>query len=237
MEKHKNSEFLGIDWSKKGWVFCYFDGSNAAIEIREKFSVENFLKRVLVDIPIGILPDRFRICDMMARKLLKERKSSIYPVPPWRAIITNSYKKGLCISRKLTGKGFSKQLWNIRKPIIEVNLYLREHPDQREIIYESHPELCLKALCGKDFPSKHTPEGIRKRIEFLKKFNLNVERFDDEFKKIILDVIDACILAISATFLLECVCEKNVGVFGITPKICYPAPDNSLNRSGECGCS
>ena len=213
---------IGVDWSSIGWVFCKVENGVAKVEVKERFEVKESTLH-LVDIPIGIPEKSFRRCDFEAKRLLSIRSSTIFLVPPYRALLASSYKEALYISRKLAGKGFPKQLWNIRERILEVVTYLSAHPELKGRVIESHPELCFLSLSGRKMPSKHRREGMAERTALLGRYVENLKDVVKENKRISKDVVDSCALSVCSNFDLECVPEDpEMGVHSIEAKICFP---------------
>lgn len=139
---------------------------------------------ILVDIPIGLPTEGtresdFRACDREARKALEERKSSVFPVP------RREVADGLLSELKI-GKTEGKKAWtwknarrvlNQRKPpvrrgegrmtaqsfailskIVEVDGLYRRLNKAKQIVRETHPEVCFWALNRKErmgFAKKH----------------------------------------------------------------------------------
>jgi predicted RNase H-like nuclease len=73
-----------------------------------------------------------RLSDLGARRILKARKSSIFPVPCREAVYMESYEKACEVNEKLTGKRISKQAWNIIPKIRDVDSFLVENKNFRE---------------------------------------------------------------------------------------------------------
>ena len=78
---------------------------------------------ILVDIPIGLRQNGNleRLCDKEARKVLGNRKSSVFPVPCRNAVYQSTYQEASSINFQLTGKYISKQSWFISGRIRQVD--------------------------------------------------------------------------------------------------------------------
>ena len=158
----------GIDGCRKGWVAVVLrDGRFDAVV--DAPSIEALRSRLDVDawgidMPIGMLPDRFRTTDGLAKKMLGRRHSTIFPVPP-RPVVECADKaqaRQLCVS--LTGKSFSEQAWNIFGPILEVDRAVADGWTP----YEIAPELAFAAMAGEVVNEpKRTAAGRQRRIELL----------------------------------------------------------------------
>jgi len=167
-------------------------------------------KNILVDIPIG-LPDFHqtpRICDVEARKLLGNRRSSVFPAPIREILYSKNYEEANITSKRLTGKGISKQTFGILPKIIEVDEFIQSNQNSSKIINEAHPEVCFLSLTG-GISMKHnkkTQDGFQERIEILNKYWQPAE---EAIAKAFLwysgyrvardDIVDALVLAIVAT--------------------------------------
>lgn len=122
---------------------------------------------VLVDIPIGLC-DGPRACDVEARVLLGAARSRVFPAPCRAAAEAASYPEANRISKQITGKGLSKQAWNITAKIREVDAFVRSTPDARDVVRECHPEVCFTGLLGRPIlASKKTDEGLEERMNAL----------------------------------------------------------------------
>ncbi len=215
----------GIDGAKGGWIVCKI--INEEINIFFSPKIPNIEEKTLIDIPIGIPENRFRRCDIQAKQILSKRSGSIFLVPVRQALYANTYEEALKINRKFTGKGFPKQLWNIRKKIQEIDQILISNPRFSEILIESHPEICFLKLSGKLLPPKKTPQGFLTRIEILENllpgFKRKTHKIFQKFQKYKYDILDACILAAALKFPLSFIPEQpEYDVFGIPMRIAYP---------------
>ena len=141
--------------------------------------VEARFELVLIDIPIGLLDEGPRSCDVEARKLLGPRRSSVFPAPSRRLLRARSYR-GQC----------SIQLWNILGKIREVDQVMTPRLQRR--VRESHPECSFALLNGAPmrFPKK-TPEGLAERRALVGPVRRLPGAAED-------DVLDACALLWSA---------------------------------------
>jgi predicted RNase H-like nuclease len=214
--------FVGVDGCSAGWFAVFLAAENeknceCKVELFPKFSAiidhlkkeheqANFL--ILIDMPIGLKSGGSgeRLSDLEARKILKARKSSIFPVPCREAVYAESYEKACKVNKELAGKSISKQAWNIVPKIRDVDSFLIENETFREKVKEVAPEICFQALTG--FPmkfSKKNPDGFFERIEAL----ISVCQLTDEIVRAAIskyrrkevakdDILDALAAAITA---------------------------------------
>lgn len=209
------SFIIGVDGCPTGWVGATINSENEfKIEffstVQKLWNSYPYTELILIDIPIG-LRDKGkdpRLCDMLARKFLtRMRSSSIFPTPCRRALYANSYMQANEINKKNTGKGLSKQTWNIMPKIREVDRLLQNDENSRSIFLESHPEMCFMALNDATPMSfyKKSNEGINERLTLLKshckisKKSLKEHLIRLKRNKVSLDdILDAFVLAVSA---------------------------------------
>lgn len=216
---------IGVDGARNGWVYCILEEEIVTFELFPHFVVCDCT--MWVDIPIGLPPTGERTCDRLARKLLSSRGPTIFPVPVRDAVYAETYVKALEINRKFAGKGFSKQFWNIRNKVIEVDKLLRASETLRYRISESHPELCFFALAGRPLPSKHSAEGLKARVELIEVFWNGamgiIEEAKNRLKVELHDLLDAFVLALSQMFPSASVPdEPEYDDHGIPMRIVYP---------------
>ena len=217
--------YVGVDITRGGWVFCLTDGRKVFFELSSTFRPHPF--PTLVDVPIGLPKDRERKCDAIARKILSKRASTVFPVPCRDAVYQRNYERALRVNRKIQGKGFSRQFWNLVTRVREVDRFLRRKREYIETVKESHPEICFLFLKKGPLPSKHTVDGVRVRLEILERYlkssREKILKFHEVTKVPIHDLIDACVLAISQIFKLRSIPEEpEYDEYGLPMCIFYP---------------
>lgn len=163
---------VGVDGCKQGWLGIKLS-SEEAWEIKVFNNFWELWERyrqaslILADIPIG-LPEAAanRTCDRQARKLLGPRAPAVFPVPCRPAVYAATYDEAIRINRELTGKSIFRATWNIVKKIREVEELLLTIPKAREVVRETHPELCFWAFNGGrplPFPKKSAAGFVARR--------------------------------------------------------------------------
>lgn len=205
---------VGVDSCRFGWIAVAIDDSGAIAahlwrDIGAVCAAHSDASLILVDIPIGLPRDSARACDKEARRLLAPRRSSsVFPVPCRPAVYAPDYRTACEINRGLTGKGLTKQTWNICPKIREVDEYLHARRSSVPTLRESHPELCFWALAGGSAMRhpKRTREGYAERLALIsRRLPLASTLIDDLLSRhgrarlARDDVLDALVLAISAT--------------------------------------
>ena len=154
-------EIAGIDGCRTGWIVATARG----VVVVPTLHLERFTL-VGIDMPIGLLDGPPRACDREARKYLGRAGSSVFPAPPRAALQHTEYRAALAAARAATGRGISKQTFNIMAKVAELDVLI-QHSEQHRII-EVHPECTFRMLNdGAPLPSKKAAEGRRLRRQLL----------------------------------------------------------------------
>jgi predicted RNase H-like nuclease len=151
---------VGIDGCAAGWIIASVD---RVVVIRE-LRLDEF-ELIGVDMPIGLVDGPPRACDIAARKFLGRAGSSVFPAPPRAALGCSDYRAALAAARSATGRGISKQTFNLMPKIAELDQLI--NPTNQHMIVEVHPECAFKLLNGGGrLPSKKTGAGqdLRRRL-------------------------------------------------------------------------
>ena len=118
-----------------------------------------------VDIPLGMLPDRWRAADTLAADQLGPRRGSIFRVPPRAVWQEADFAAANRVCRELTGAGLSRQSWALRPKLLEANAIWERHPG---LLFEAHPEVSFRAMAGEPLQhAKKTWAGQTRRRELL----------------------------------------------------------------------
>jgi predicted RNase H-like nuclease len=210
---------VGVDACKKGWFAV-------ALGRQDKWNIgifktigrfwQSFLNAALIfiDIPIGLPDCSRRECDTQARKILRHRASSVFPVPCREAIQAKTYTQACRINKHKLGVKLSIQTWNISAKIFEVDRLMRHDKIARHRMKESHPELCFWALAGGHpmIYSKKSAQGFSERYSILKNIyphtrSILHQSLDQFLRKDLArdDILDAIALAITARLSLKAI--------------------------------
>ena len=170
--------FFGVDGCRRGWFFVRREGN------KTEYGVVSRLEQLIpptpescflfIDIPIGLRDESGdpRPCDISARRLLgPKRAPSVFPAPARVVLDESDYSNAVAISKRLTGKGISRQVFAIVPKIREVDELLARNKRAREMVREVHPELCFWALNGRRpmHYRKKCAEGFAERMSVLRK--------------------------------------------------------------------
>ena len=211
--------FISIDGCHSGWYYVKINGgqkweAGIVTDLGLLFSEINNSDLTLIDIPIGLRSSGKleRLCDLEARRILRKRKSSIFPAPHKAALNCNSYKDACQVNLQHFSRKLSRQSWAILPKIREVNDFLLSHKLSGKV-REMHPEICFWALNDKRemMYNKKTNKGFQERYMLLSKmlpftgevvdYSLNEFRRKDLAKDDILDALSGIALATAKTSL------------------------------------
>lgn len=208
--------YLGLDGCKAGWFMVGLDeeGEGAFGILEHIDELEAYLSDAtvaLIDIPIGLRGrhPHERRCDKLARGLLAPRRhSSVFPAPSRCALDSEDYREASERNRACTGRGLTKQTFNIVRKIREVDAFLRGS-ELRGKLREMHPEVALWALNGEramEYPKRGT-EGFEERMAVVSRYCPNardiVELALTQHKRKYVardDIVDALVGAVTARF-------------------------------------
>lgn len=210
----KYMQAYGVDGCKAGWVYaCVSEdgvGIGTVARLCDLVEMVRAGSRIFVDIPIGLRDDSgaARLCDQQARRLLSTlRTISIFSAPIRPIIGIKDYGQANSESKRLSGKGLSKQTYNITPKILEVDQLMNSHAKAREMIREVHPEVCFYGLAGCR-PMRHgkkTKEGFAERLALLARLQSEVEQIVKTAlarypRKMVAtdDILDALVCAVTA---------------------------------------
>ena len=219
-------EFVGVDGCRSGWFSVGFD-SRGGYELKvfpafnELLDYYNEAKLVLVDIPIG-LPEGpgGRECDVKARELLGDRRSSVFSAPTRQTVkqaawSPGDYEGAKEVEQRVTktepspdGKGISRQSFAIAPKIAQVDRLLRcRDSNATPEVREAHPEICFWALNGQkamEF-NKKKESGEEERIRVLERFEPRTRAMYHEARRRFVgggvgkdDILDALVAAVTA---------------------------------------
>lgn len=158
---------LGVDGCPGGWLGASVTGREVSwlllADAAAILAVD--ASAIGIDIPIGLPESGRRECDVAARLALGVARNSVFFTPVRATLAAGSYPEANALSRDVTGKGMSKQTWNILDRIADVDSALGEPPDPR--IVEVHPELSFRRLDPAVGSPKRTAAGAGQRISAL----------------------------------------------------------------------
>ncbi len=200
----------GVDGCRGGWVVvtAHHVGPDAPVALAAEVlpGLEPVVERarradlaaVAVDMPMGLMADRPRQSDREARAVLGPRRASVFPTPVRAVLEAATYPEACERSRAACGKALSKQSWFLVDRIRHLD-QLVTRADQ-ETVVEAHPECAFLRLAGgQPLPSKHTPEGQRRRVQLLRRhLGRPFDRLWRAAPAPPVDLLDATVLTVTA---------------------------------------
>lgn len=213
---------IGVDGCTNGWIAAILKQGKLILKRYHKINdiiMENpDFNEFLIDMVIGlpstkdhIRPDRF------ARKIIKERASTIFPAPCRQAVYAKSKAEAYEQNERVLGKKFTPLTYGIMNKMREVDSFLQENSKFINVIKESHPEVCFARLNGKTVLTKKTEiDGMEERIKLLSNYipdlTLNtIAGHASALRCKIDDIVDAICLAVTSNIV-------NQGDFEVIPE-------------------
>ena len=170
-----NVRALGIDGCKGGWITAKICDGN--LKLYKFESIAQIIDKIpfdrcIIDMVIGLQGKSSDIRpEMVARKELKNRASTLFPAPCRKAVYENTKEERIKVNVAVLGKKFTSQTDAIIPKIREVDEFLQRNAEYKNVILESHPELCFGRLNNEVLlTSKHDIDGIVERVKVLKRY-------------------------------------------------------------------
>lgn len=199
---------VGVDGCRGGWVCCEINGDgDVAFSLVERLgAIGAGCALCCVDMPIGLAERGVRAADVAAKRVLGRWNARVFLTPARGVFACADYSAANAMSRQLTGKGLSKQMWHIMPKIREVDDALRDEPRLRGVVRECHPEICFWGLGGGVIgENKKTPEGFAARLAVLERFVPGTRDLIADAMRMLPrgsaqadDVVDALVCAVTA---------------------------------------
>ena len=213
-EGDPDPEFVGAGRCADGWVAVVHtaDGFDHAAVFPEIGALwgryEETAERILVGVPVGLREggEEPRPPEPLARDLLGERASAVVPAPVREATRKRRHATATRVNERKTGRRLSKRAHELAGYIAEVDSLLGAIPEARDVVAESHPELCFRALAGEPLSyDGETAAGYAERLRVLAAFDpdapvdvVNASEATGGHRVRVADVIDATALALTA---------------------------------------
>ena len=161
---------VGVDACSTGWIAVALDDGKSAqahhIAVIDRLgALLPDAEAVAIDIPIGLPVGGPRQADLLARRFLGPRRSSIFLTPVREAVEAGTHASASELARLRTGRGITQQAYALGKKILEVERWLPSSPWP---VYEVHPEVSFAVLLGAPArASKKTWAGMVERRDAL----------------------------------------------------------------------
>ncbi len=196
----------GIDGCRTGWlvVESRFDLKEQSWRIAPNWNaIASDAQIIAVDMPIGLSSNGVRQCEVEARSVLSPFASRVFKTLPRGALgfAQNEWDLANQWSKAKNCGGISKQIWNIRPKIIEIDREMT--PKMQSRVHEAHPELAFARLNGeRPLESKHGAAGLAARKRLLVRAGFT--KLDNWLRELrgsgakADDMLDACVLVLTA---------------------------------------
>jgi predicted RNase H-like nuclease len=175
----------GVDGCHGGWVVALADGwpcrlpPNMVICLTFEALLIATAKCqiVVVDMPIGLPTGaEHRYCDEIGRIMLGPSGATrLFYAPPRPTLSARTPAEFQGLHRDVTGKGAGLPVWGIVPKLREVDDVMTPAPALQNRVYEFHPELAWQHLAGTLLPSKHTHDGLNRRMALLREYVLSLD--------------------------------------------------------------
>ena len=209
---------IGADGCRGGWIACILDHGDLRLERYASLEalVEAYpeFDAFLIDMAIGLRSSKDQSRpDGLAREELGSKASSVFPIPCRQAVYAATEEEQKQANIKVLGKSLAKQTIGIIPKIRELDEFLTVHPEYKNRILESHPEVAFARLNGsvvmsrkKEYPGLSERAGILKRYLPGKDFSSMRDKAK-ELKCNPDDLLDAVCLAVTAALAAGGMCE------------------------------
>ena len=168
--------YIGVDGCKGGWIAAILDHGSLQFKryarINEIVSDYSDFDAFMIDMAIGLRnsADQLRP-DKAAKEELGRKSSSVFPIPSRDAVYAEGEEAQKQANFRALGKSLSKQSIAIIPKIKELDVFLNTHPEYKNRILESHPEVVFSRLNGAVVASRKKEfTGIMEREQILSEY-------------------------------------------------------------------
>ncbi len=213
---------IGVDGCKGGWIAAILKQGKLIIDkyssLSEIIQFYPDFDELLIDMVIGLPSSKDHIRpDTYARRIINERTSTIFPAPCRQAVYAKTVSDAYDQNERVLGKKFTPLTVGIIPKMRELDAFLQANPEYKNVIKESHPEVCFARLNGKTVLSKKSEiDGVEERVRILSNYipDLTVNKVAVHAKSLkcnIDDIVDAVCLAVTANIV-------NQGDYDLVPE-------------------
>src|SRR5262249_55475989 len=147
-----NNRVLGADACRAGWVGIALADDAVRAYVHAEIAglvalaqADGAIAAVGIDIPIGLADAGLRQADVLARRAAGPRWASVFVTPVRQALMVPDHRQASALNSQLTGSGISRQAFNLRDKILQVDSWLPTAPCP---VVEVHPELSFGEMAG-----------------------------------------------------------------------------------------
>ena len=143
--------YIGVDGCKGGWIAAILNYGNLHFkryaQIDDIVSDNPDFDAFLIDMAIGLQNSTNQLRpDKAAREELGRKSSSVFPIPSRDAVYAEGEESQKQANIRALGKSLAKQSIAIIPKIKELDVFLNTHPEYKNRILESHPEVVFSRL-------------------------------------------------------------------------------------------
>lgn len=173
---------VGMDGCRDGWVAVVWRHDEVQVHLWptiHRLSEVSDVQVVAIDIPLGLSETGERQADVLARRELPGRSSTVFNAPARASLAAvEDYRLANELSRRDGSRGLSRQTFGLFAKIREVDDFWRSAPCT---LYEVHPELSFARLNGgTPLASKKSWAGVLTRRELLADRGIVLDGFRGE---------------------------------------------------------
>jgi predicted RNase H-like nuclease len=186
----------GADGYRKQWLVAMEHApGRTAIEVVPTIDVllsRAEIEVLVIDVPIGLLDEGRRACDVAARRMIGPRRNSVFTAPIRPMLGAETWEEACQRRHEVEGKRCSRQTFGILPLIRAVDH--RMNPELQRRVREGHPEVSFTVMTGAPMAEyKGTPGGRRARLEVLRREFPDIDERIAEFGRpgALIDVLDA----------------------------------------------
>lgn len=197
-------DLFGLDGCKHGaWVLAGRDATFEVLtDLRPLFDqAARGAARIVMDVPIGLITTG-RACDMEARPLLPQRRSSVFTPPSRAALAASTRQEASRLNEMACGRKIGCQSFGILPRIRAVDQLIT--PTLQKRVHEGHPEVSFAVIAGASMAfRKKDEQGRAERLRVLKSvgiaFDLEAVRRQLTGKGVSRDdILDAAVMLATA---------------------------------------
>lgn len=205
---------IGVDGCRGGWIAAVFERGEFRIErydnMEKLTAAYPVFDAFLIDMVIGfpsnvddVRPDSF------ARKIIAQRASTIFAVPSRQAVYETEKEAQIAANLAALNKSLAVQIRAIIPKMRELDEFLNVHEEYKNVIRESHPEVCFCRLNGSVVMSrKCEPDGFQERCTILQKYipeleSENIQRTAKRLRCNVDDIVDEVCLMVTANLSMQ----------------------------------
>lgn len=121
---------LGVGGCCEGWVLVAlesgaFAGASQVATFEEVLGAAEEADAVGVNLPLGLLEDGERACDLLVREFVGTRRGNVVAAPPRPALLEPTYEEANAECLRRAGFAMGEALWGLKAKILEAERALR----------------------------------------------------------------------------------------------------------------